>query len=630
VRILWHSNAPWITTGYGQQTGIWLPRIAALGHEITVSGPFSFAGSPMGWNGFTVLPGSQDPFGNDILSGHYNYVNADLLITLCDVFMLDPASVSGLNVAHWLPVDCDPMGAMDAERARILSPNLIAMSEFGQRMMQDKGFDPMYVPHGIDMQEFKPPVNRVKLREDMGLGEDLFLIGMNASNKDGPRKGIMEQIEAFALFHERRPDSRMLVHSIAQPKGGLDIRAMAEGLGIMDSIMLPDQYILACGLMSRQQLASWYGALDLVTNCAYGEGFGLPVIEAQACGTPVVVTDWSSMPELCGSGWKVTGEKYWVQGHNSHWMRPSVARIADAYSEAYDRRKDGRMAEMRKKAREFAMQYDADAVLAKYWVPVLQELEDRRPQVTILDLAAREKLDLPAPPEQEPHVRDMLLIVPSRGRPASVRRMVEAVAATSEAETDIIFAFDNDDPELLASIQETAGALYETGPRKNQIQWTNKIALEKADAYRTLVCLGDDHVPRTPGWDAQLLRAIGAGNIVAYPNDKVRDDIPEVMVIRSEAVKALGWMLLPDLEHYYCDNVWGDLGKHAHRIAYLPDVIVEHMHYLRVKEVEHDDTYRNNETRLMHDKSAYEAWRAQRMKDDLEKLKAIISVPVPA
>jgi glycosyltransferase involved in cell wall biosynthesis len=626
VRILWHSNAPWIGTGYGQQTATWLPRIAALGHEITVSGPFSFAGSPMGWNGFTVLPGSQDPFGNDIIAGHYNYMKADLLITLADVFMMDPNVLQGLNVAHWLPVDCNPMGEMDAERVRALSPQIIAMSRFGQRMMQDAGFNPMYVPHGIDVQEFKPPLNKAKLRAELGFDPEMFLVGLNAANKEGPRKGIAEQMQAFAEFHEEHPGSKLLIHSNGQPKGGLDIRCIAEHLGILNDIMLPDQYALACGLMGRQMMANWYGTLDVLMNCAYGEGFGLPVIEAQACGVPVITTDWSSMTELCGSGWKVTGEKYWVPGHNSWWMRPSIQQMAHCLTMAWEHTQNGKILPMQRAAREFSMQYDADAVLTKFWKPVLDELEDRRPKVTILDLAARKQV-LAVTGDAR---RDMLLIVPSRGRPESVRRFTEAVKATSEAQTDIIFGFDDDDPSLQDCIREAESTPYRTGPRMNQIEWTNVLALEHADDYRVLVCLGDDHVPRTPGFDTQLLLALDAGNIIAYPNDLVRDDIPEVMAVRSEAVKALGWLVMPELKHYFCDNVWADLGKHGKVIAYLPDVIVEHMHHLRVKEVERDATYRDSEHSFMHDKNEYEKWRAQRLPDDLKKIKTAVKTPALA
>ncbi len=52
-----------------------------------------------------------------------------------------------------------------------------------------------------------------------------------------------------------------------------------------------------------------YNAMDVLTNVALGQGFGIPILEAQACGTPVIVGDWTSMSELCFAGWKVAKEE---------------------------------------------------------------------------------------------------------------------------------------------------------------------------------------------------------------------------------------------------------------------------------------------------------------------------------
>jgi len=90
------------------------------------------------------------------------------------------------------------------------------------------------------------------------------------------------------------------------------------------------------------------------------------------CGTPVVVSDGSAMTELCGSGWLVETQPYWHPFAQSWWHAPIISSIVDAWEKAYQNARDPRM---RAKAREFALGYDVDAVLAQYWKPALEMLE---------------------------------------------------------------------------------------------------------------------------------------------------------------------------------------------------------------------------------------------------------------
>jgi glycosyltransferase involved in cell wall biosynthesis len=129
------------------------------------------------------------------------------------------------------------------------------------------------------------------------------------------------------------------------------------------------------GMITREMMATWYRGLDVLSMCSYAEGFGLPLIEAQACGTPVITTDGSSMSELCGAGWLVSGTPFWTNGHGAWWKRPDADDIEQAYEVAWQAREDGTLP--KKPARDFALLYSADRVFEQFWVPVLKELEAR-------------------------------------------------------------------------------------------------------------------------------------------------------------------------------------------------------------------------------------------------------------
>lgn len=382
MRILWYSNlnAPWVASGYGQQTALFVPRLQAMGHDVAVAAFHGLHGAPMLWNGITVYPGSsEDMWAQDIMLGHYQRHQADVLITLMDAWVLDAGKMGemarqGVRTVHWLPVDCEPLGQLDERNLQASGNRMIAISRHGEQALLERGFDPLYVPHGVDTNIFRPlPEFRAETRERAGFSKKI-IIGINAANQDPVRKGFGEQFAAFRLFHDKYPESRLLVHTRRQSRSGSDLDRLVRLLQLEDCIEFGDQYLTVTGLTSAETLNQWYNVLDVFSNCSYGEGFGIPVMEAQAAGTPVTVTDCSSLSEICGAGWKVDGDFYWNAGHAAWWTKPFIRAIADAWEQALKLIQDGGMGDMRAQAREFALQYDADLITSQFWKPVLEEL----------------------------------------------------------------------------------------------------------------------------------------------------------------------------------------------------------------------------------------------------------------
>ena len=379
MNILWWSNAGWNSSGYGVETALFVPRIAALGHEITCGAPFTFGGAPLEWEGFTVLPSSRDPAGNDTIAASYEYTKSDLLISLCDPFALLKCAkdLSQVNYAAWMPIDTDPAGEGDITMLRESMAVPIAMSRFGERVLRGEGADPLYVPHAVDTRVFSPGDPRPFRDTVPGITDSTFVIGLCAMNRDPQRKGFFEQLLAFSRFHARHPDSFLALHTSPVNNPGINLNGMAARLGISGAVSFPDSFSYDLGLITRKQLATWYNGLDVLSMTSYGEGFGLPLIEAAACGVPVITTDGSAMSELCGAGWLVSGTPFWANGHGSFWKRPDASDIEQAYEAAWQTRENGQMPALKKAARDFSMLYDVDRVFGQYMKPVLTELEKR-------------------------------------------------------------------------------------------------------------------------------------------------------------------------------------------------------------------------------------------------------------
>lgn len=377
MKILFHSNAPWNNSGYGKQTALFVPRIASLGHEVIISAPYSFGGNVLEWNGFPVLPCVRDTTGSDVIAANYEFFKADLMITLADPFgfMKCAGDLSQLNVAHWFPVDTDPLGEGDVTVLREGLGIPLAMSRFGERVLRNEGADPLYVPHGIDTDLYCPG-SPASYRDTVPqLTEDTFVIGICAMNRDPHRKGLAEQVLAFSRFHQRHPDSFLSLHTLPVANPGINLNGMAARLGISDAIGFPDSYCYDLGMITEEQMVSWYRGLDVLSLCSYAEGFGLPLIEAQACGIPVITTDASAMSELCGAGWTVSGTPFWANGHGAWWIRPDFEDIEQAYEAAWQAKQDGQLP--KEQARDFAMLFNVDQVFSALMTPALAEVEER-------------------------------------------------------------------------------------------------------------------------------------------------------------------------------------------------------------------------------------------------------------
>lgn len=383
MKILWASNAPYGPTGYANQSALMLPRLRDAGHQVAMGANWGLHGDMLDWEGFTVYPAGTK-YSNDVMPAHAKHWFAGengWLIWLYDAWALKAPAYTEMNVAVWTPVDHHPVPPLVVQHFKDHGSVPIAMSLFGKAQLEKAELKPLYAPHGIDTTVFRPYSKRDS-KVAVGLDPDKFTVGIVANNSGTApsRKAFPEMFAAFSLFHHENPDTHLYVHSeqTGDMADGLDLEYLGAARGIPTGAMtFADQYALRLGL-PKPDMARLYSAFDLLLFTSMGEGFGIPALEAQACGTPIMVQDFSSQSELVApdAGFLVpTGQPWWDETQKADFHMPGIGDIFQRLQFAYDARE--KLPQLSLPCREFALTYDADTVFEKYWVPVLEDLEKR-------------------------------------------------------------------------------------------------------------------------------------------------------------------------------------------------------------------------------------------------------------
>jgi hypothetical protein len=224
---------------------------------------------------------------------------------------------------------------------------------------------------------------------------------------------------------------------------------------------------------------------------------------------------------------------------------------------------------------------------------------------------------------------DLLVIVPSRGRPDKAVELVNSFYDTIGDFVDLLIALDDDDPELENyNIDSLADGLVSVvvGPRLRLGPTLNKEAVQAAAEYPFVGFMGDDHRPRTLGWDAILCSALDEmGTGIVYGNDLFQGpNLPTAVFMTSNIIDALGYMVPPEQTHLYLDNAWLAWGQGAECLRYLPETIIEHVHPAAGK-TEWDDRYAEVNSGEMYsaDEAAFARYVATQLDADVAKIRAL-------
>lgn len=193
-----------------------------------------------------------------------------------------------------------PLSAYTREGNRVITP-----SRWSRDRLIDYGFDEAGVRvlrHGVDDRACSPlaDAERALNRRTLGIAEDatVFLnVGLPSWNK-----GIDLLVAAFAAVHRACPQARLVLKD-AQKLYGLGAEQVLRELAQRQPGLLSPQALSAIsvigGNLSQAELRLLYGLADCYVSPYRAEGFNLPVLEALACGTPVIVSSGGATDDFC-------------------------------------------------------------------------------------------------------------------------------------------------------------------------------------------------------------------------------------------------------------------------------------------------------------------------------------------
>ena len=381
MKILWHSVKPTICSGYGTQTALWVQALKQAGHEMTVSCSTGLFSSVEMWQGIRLFPHSNHVgnYGADIVAEHATHLEVDIVWSWLDAFVLRPSEIKKVKWAAWVPVDSDPLMIRNTVPLKECKW-VIGPTRFGQRVLREAGIvDPLYVPCAFDPMVMCPSFeDREELRKRFGniIKKDLngkFLVNVVAANS-GERKNFPAIFAAWKKFSSKHSDAVLYLHTEVSGSWGQgeNLSDMMKLYGVgNDSIIFVSQWHYNTGQIGNDYLNLLYNTSDVHLNTCVGEGFGLPIMDAQACGCPTIVPNFAAAGEI-GFGLKVDKGVMRPLVPGGFQFLVDVDDTVEALEIAYSRKGDEKW---RDEMVEKSDDYKIGNVMEKYMIPALEEIK---------------------------------------------------------------------------------------------------------------------------------------------------------------------------------------------------------------------------------------------------------------
>lgn len=385
-RVAWYSNSCAVPSGYGAQSAQVIHRMVKDGHEVALSANHGAAVMMNCIHGHIILPEGLIRYSLDAAPENMRSWIDDkpgFGVVLFDLWpLLGVQGFNDLNLACWTPVDHEPAPPMVAKFLLDGKHHGIAMSQFGEEQLLKAGVprdELSYIPHAIDRTVFSDV--GTDARAAMGFEPDDFVVCTVAANRGRipVRKNFGGMADAMARFMADRKDVKWMLHT--EPNGhseGVNLPRLMQAVGIdPQRVRYPHPMNFRNGIPDSA-LAAMYAASNAHLLTSMGEGFGIPVAESMATGTPCVVSDFSAQAELIGPhSRKVKVQREWDEYQTSFFGIANVDATYQALQELYEETKAGKVD--RAAVRAATERYDADLVYAAKWKPLIELMTARKP-----------------------------------------------------------------------------------------------------------------------------------------------------------------------------------------------------------------------------------------------------------
>jgi glycosyltransferase involved in cell wall biosynthesis len=360
AKLLLVSHNPRLTTGYGRVTSVLAGALAAAGHEVAVLG-LGYAGESHA-RPYPILPAaSLDSIEiiNAITSHH-----PDVLITIGDPWMFESVpALPARRAVKWLayfPVDGHPLPSAWANWVRDVDLPVV-FAQYTRRVIETAtGLTPQVIPHGVDLATFRP-LDKAWAKRRVGV-DGRFVVGTVAANQQ--RKNLPALVRAFADFARDKDDVILYLHTQIAPGGYWEIDELVRRFGVEPKTRATLNLDPQRGVPD-QTLATIYNAFDVFALPTMAEGFGLPILESQACAAPALVTNFSACSELLPEDFcRLRVKDTLIMARNFEQAIVDEADLSAKLARLYQDRTE--LARLGKTAQAFATQFSWTAVSAQF------------------------------------------------------------------------------------------------------------------------------------------------------------------------------------------------------------------------------------------------------------------------